>query len=410
MTGSQQPLAVAGGAVIILLVVSDAISTLIVTQGRSSPWRPTRLWYQGTWRVFRAVASRAPARMAEAALNVYPALSLLGLLVLWLAGLMLGWSLVYWGLGERIAGAGDWGAIVYYAGTSLLTPAFGTARAVPVRMLSLVETLTGLGTVALLISYLPALYGAYSRREARLLTLDDPSGARLTPVRVVAIHAGDQNLDLLYRFFGEWEMWTAEVLESHVSYPMLGLFRSQHPGQSWVTALGVITDAATLTCACIEGADNREPYFLYRRGRRAVFEIADRLHIPVTPQESWLTPANFDVAWSTLAGLGLPLRPKADAWEELQELRSTYGHRLEDLIDFLLAPRGFWGHSAEETVAFEVAHAADEARRRARGSRRRRRREPVDGGSGGGNGGVSGGTATPGTSGPPPPKYGGARG
>ena len=372
VTGSQSPWAVAGGVIVIVLIVSDAIGTLIITQGRTSPWRPTRLWYQGTWRVFRAVAARAPSPVSESVLNAYPALSLLGLLVVWLAGLMLGWSLVYWGLGENIAGAGDWGAIVYYAGTTLLTPAFGTARAVPIRMLSLVETLTGLGTIALLISYLPALYGAYSRREARLLTLDDPTGARLTPVRVIAIHVGDQDLDFLYRFFAEWEMWTAEVLESHVSYPMLALFRSQHPGQSWVTALGVITDSATLACACIDGADSREPYFLYRRGRRAVIEIADRLHIPPNPTaESWLTFANFDVAWDALVGLGLPLRAKADAWERLQELRATYGDRLEQLIDFLLAPHGFWGHSAEETVSDEVAQAAEEARRRARRARAR---------------------------------------
>jgi hypothetical protein len=367
VTGANEPLAVAGGAVLIVVMVSDAISTLIVTQGRSSPWRPTRLWYAGTWRVTRAVAARAPARVSDAVLNFYPALSLLGLLVLWLAGLMVGWSLVYWGLGETIAGATDWGTIVYYAGTSLLTPAFGTAHGAPIRILTLVETLTGLGTIALLISYLPALYGAYSTREARLLTLDDPSGGRLTPVRVIAVHASDGNLDLLYRFFAEWEMWTAQVLESHVSYPMLAVFRSQHPGQSWITALGVVTDAGTLASACIPGAENREPYFVYRRGRRAVVEIADRLHVPATaPEQSWLTPANFDVAWDLLLGLGLPLRDKDDAWERLQELRGSYGHRLEELIDFLVAPRGFWGHSAEATVADEVAAAADDARRRAR--------------------------------------------
>ena len=148
------------------------------------------------------------------------------------------------------------------------------------RFLSLVETLTGLGTIALLISYLPALYGAYSRREARLLTLDDPLGGRLTPFRVIAVQASDENLELFNRFCSDWEMWTAEVLESHTSYPMLALFRSQHPGQSWVTALGVVTDAATLACAAIVGAEVREPYFLYRRGRRAVDDIAGALNIP----------------------------------------------------------------------------------------------------------------------------------
>lgn len=97
-------------------------------------------------------------------------LSLLGLLVLWLAGLMLGWALLYWGLRFTITGTNDFGTTLYYSGTSLLTPAFGTAHGAMQRTLTLVETLTGLGTIALLISYLPALYGAYSKREARLLT------------------------------------------------------------------------------------------------------------------------------------------------------------------------------------------------------------------------------------------------
>ena len=359
-------LSATAGALLVLIVVTDSVGTLVVTQGRSAPWRPTRIWYAVTWRAVRVLVARLPIDVGEDVLGIYPAVSLLGLLVLWLVGLMVGWSLLFWGLGFRFAGSAQLGTTIYYAGSTLLTPAFGTAHGGAQRTLTLITTLTGLGTIALLISYLPALYGAYSKREARLLTLDDPLGSRLTPVRVIAVHTGDGELDLLYRFFGEWEMWTAEVLESHVSYPMLSLFRSQHRGQSWITALGVVTDAATLTCACVVGTEQREPYFAYRRGRRAVMEIADRLHVPPGQPESWLTPANFDIAWDVLAQLGLPLREKPDAWERLQVLRASYGTRLQELMDFLLAPRGFWGHSAEDTVSQEVAESTAEAYRRAR--------------------------------------------
>jgi hypothetical protein len=279
--------------------------------------------------------------------------------------------LVYFGLDLRVQGSNGWGTLVYYAGTSLLTPSFGTVHATLPRILTLVEVVTGLGTIALLISYLPTLYGAYSRREARLLTLDDPAGGRITPVRVVAVHAGDGDVDLLYRFFADWEMWTAEVLESHVSYPMLAVFRSQHIGQSWVTALGVVTDAATLVTACVAGAENREPYLLHRRGRRAVVTIADRLHIK--EQEagpSWLTYDNFEIAWNGLNELGLPLRDREEAWLRLQDLRRPYGARLQQLIDYLLAPHGFWGHSAEATLESEVSDAAAEARARVQSWRR----------------------------------------
>jgi hypothetical protein len=367
MTELARVVVTVGGIVLIVGILSDAVATLIVTQGSSSLWRPTRLFYASTWRATRAVAARLPDRAGEYALNVYPALSLLGLLVLWLAGLMIGWSLVYWGLDQRLGGTRDFGTLVYYAGTSLVTPLFGTAHGALVRLLTLLETLTGLVTIALMISYLPALYGSYSRREARLLTLDDPMGGRITPVRVIALGAPGGDVEMLYRFFAEWEMWTADVLESHVSYPMLALFRSQHPGQSWVTALGVVTDAATLTSACVEGAQGREPYFLSRRGRRAILEISDRLHVPKTDAPvSWLVEANFEFAWRQLVDAGLPLRDKAAAWADLQKGRATYGDDLERLIDFLVAPRGFWGHSAEATVAQEVAQAATEARKKAR--------------------------------------------
>ena len=296
---------------------------------------------------------------------------------LWLVGLTAGWASVYWGLSERIGGQGDWVSLAYYSGTSLLTPAFGVADGQLVRFLSLVETLTGLGTIALLISYLPALYGAYSRREARLLTLDDPIGGRLTPLRVIAVHASGENLELFNRFCSDWEMWTAEVLESHTSYPMLALFRSQHPGQSWVTALGVVTDAATLACAAIVGAEVREPYFLYRRGRRAVGDIAGALNIPeALADTSALTRENVEIAWNGLHELGLELRDMDETWRRLQELRDPYGNRLQQLIDYTLAPHGFWGHSAEATVVDEVARATADARLRAR---RRTRRASLPG-------------------------------
>jgi hypothetical protein len=367
MTDVVRLLSLVGGAVVVVLILADAIGTLIVTRARAARWRPTRLWYEATWRVTRTAASRLPSRGGDLMLNVYPALSLLGLLIIWLVGLCIGWACVYWGLSEHVDGSGDWVSLAYYSGTSLLTPAFGLVNGEGARFLSLVETLSGLGTIALLISYLPALYGAYSRREARLLTLDDPMGGRLTPLRVIAVHTSDGSLDLFNRFCADWEMWTAEVLESHTSYPMLALFRSQHPGQSWITALGVVTDAAALACACIDGAEVREPYFLYRRGRRALDDIAAALNITEVPADtSALNRENVDAAWHGLKELGLEIRDIDDSWRRLRDMKETYGLHLQQIIDYTLAPHGFWGHSAEATVVEEVARATSDARLRAR--------------------------------------------
>ena len=116
-----------------------------MTRARTARWRPTRLWYASTWRCARVAAAHLPSRGGDFVLNVYPALSLLGLLVLWLVGLGVGWASIYWGLTETVAGNGDWVSLAYFSGTSLLTPAFGLLRDEGVRFLSLVETLSGLG-------------------------------------------------------------------------------------------------------------------------------------------------------------------------------------------------------------------------------------------------------------------------
>ena len=246
-------------------------------------------------------------------------------------------------------GDDGFGSIVYYSGTCLLTLGFGdiVPETTPMRLAAVAEAATGLGTIALAISYLPVLYAAYQRRESQLLTLDDPSGERIQPTALIRLWAPGGDTERLYRLFGEWENWTADILESHVSYPMLALFRSQHRGQSWVTALGVVLDAAVVTCAAVPGAELREPYFMYRRGRRALHEIGSRL--PHTGEaQAPLERHQFDVAYQRLAEAGLPLREPDDAWDRLIEYRSTYGISLQALIDYLLAPAGFWGHSAED--------------------------------------------------------------
>lgn len=336
------------GIALVVGTLVDAIGTLVAARGLTGRWRPTRQFYWVTWRAWRAVGRRLGGRQ-EGFLSLYAPLTLLTLLVLWLVGLLLGWSLVYQAGRDSLRGETGYLSVLYYSGTCLFTLGFGdilpTAGAL--RIAALVEAATGLITMALAISYLPVLYAAYGRRESRLLTLDDPSGERIQPTALIRIWAPGGDEDRLYRFFGEWEGWTADILESHVSYPMLALFRSQHRGQSWITALGVVLDAAVLTCAVVPGAELREPYFMYRRGRRALHEIVRRLpqtYARATPLER----AQFDIAYERVRATGLPVRDPDEGWARLQEYRSSYASSLQALIDYLLAPAGFWGHSAED--------------------------------------------------------------
>jgi hypothetical protein len=336
------------GLGLVVATLSDAIGTLVAARGLTGRWRPTRHFYWITWRAWRAVGRRL-GRRREGFLSAYAPLTLLTLLGMWLVGLLVGWALVYSATEASLKGDTGFGSLLYYSGTCLFTLGFGDilAETAPLRLAALAEAGTGVATMALAISYLPVLYAAYGRRESQLLTLDDPSGRRIEPTALIRIWAPGGDTDRLYRFFGEWEGWTADILESHVSYPMLALFRSQHRGQSWITALGVVLDAAVLTCAVVPGAELREPYFMYRRGRRALNEILLRLPEAAeapAPMERW----QFDIAYERVGETGVPLRDRDEAWAMFTEFRSNYGTTLQALIDYLLAPAGFWGHSAED--------------------------------------------------------------
>jgi hypothetical protein len=336
------------GASLVAITVVDLTGTLVVTGSVSARWRPSRVVYRYTWSLWRAVGSRVkqPERF-DRWLAIYGPLSMLTLLLMWLAGLTVGWALLYRGLLVQLHGVSGFVSLLYYSGTILLSPSFGevTDGSASAGILTLVETVMGLGSIALLISYLPVLYGAYNRREARLLTLDDPSGERIQPTSLILLHARGADLEDLNRFFAEWEIWTAEILESHVSYPMLAYFRSQHAGQSWITALGVVLDAATLLTAVMP-EPNREAYMMYRRGRRAVEEISLRLHVP-QQGENWLNRELFNTAYQLLEAGGLAMASSDTSWRRLEAMRGTYGTQIQSLIQYLVAPAGFWGHSAE---------------------------------------------------------------
>jgi hypothetical protein len=340
-------LLVAVGAVLVAGAVADAVNTLVTTRLQVGRWWPTEVFYRSAWPVWRRLGRLRDERRREMVLSLAAPTSILGLLVAWGATEIAGWALVWWGLregfGVPLATPGD---ALYFSGVTFFSIGFGDI--VPVlpaaRVLTLFEAASGLSTLALVIGYLPALYGAYSEREAQLLMLDDLTGERIMPTSLIEAHVPDGGLDRLYRFFDDWERWCARTLETHTSYPMLALFRSQHLGQSWVTGLGVVLDAATLAVACIPGAEAREPMFLYRRGNRLLHHVIDRLHVRSVEAPA-VDRSLFRIAYGRLADRGIALRDFDDAFALLEELRGSYASDLESLIGELAAPRGFWSQT-----------------------------------------------------------------
>jgi hypothetical protein len=338
---------IALGVVLVVGTVADAVNTLVTTRLRVGPWWPTEVFYRTLWPLWRRLGHRRDEARRELVLSFFAPFSILGLLVLWGVTEILGWALIWWGLRggfePPLVHPGD---ALYFSGVTFFTIGFGDiVPAQPAaRALALVEGASGLCTLALVIGYLPALYNAYSTREAQLLMLDDLTGERISPSSLIDAHAPDADVEGLYNLFREWERWCAQTLETHTSYPMLAYFRAQHRGQSWVTALGVVLDSATLAVACIPGADRRAPMFLYRRGNRLLHHFTARLNVRRVGAEP-VDRSLFRIAYGRLAAGGIVLRDFDEAFARLGALRAAYADELESLIEELLAPRGFWSHT-----------------------------------------------------------------
>ena len=113
------------------------------------------------------------------------------------------------------------------------------------RFLVAIESGMGFAFLALVIAYLPALNQSFSRREVSISLLDARAGSPPTASEMFRRHGHDHGMEALRQLLHEWERWSAELLEGHLSYPVLAYFRSQHDNQSWLAALTAILD----TCA-----------------------------------------------------------------------------------------------------------------------------------------------------------------
>jgi Ion channel len=354
--GVVDVLAVVAGLALVVVTAGDAVSTLVTTRRRRGRHWPTQVFYRQTWRAWKALGRRAGPERHEGFLAVYGPLSLLGLLVTWVMLLVAGWGVVWWGLRSAVTGVGSYLDALYFAGVGLFTVGFGDL--VPTgglaRLLVLVEAFMGLVTMALVIGYLPTLYGAYSRREVQLLALDDLSDEATTPIGFLeAVYASGGATEVVASF-AAWERWCDDVFDSHTAYPMLALFRSRQPGQNWLTALGVVLDAATICLAAVAGSGVGPAARLWRRAAR-MLQGFDGLPI-VRANSAELDggrgdEAQFRDAYQRLARLGVPLLPYEQALGDFRRLRAAYLPALVAATQLLLVPLEFRHHTARLDIA-----------------------------------------------------------
>src|SRR5438874_8390784 len=204
---------------------------------------------------------------------------MIALLGLWACGLIFGFALFQFGGGEHLSSSGvpiNFRLLLYHSGETFFTLGYGDITPVSTiaRLLSVAEAGMGFAFLGVVIGYLPTIYSAFSRREIEISLLDARAGSPPSAAELLTRAVNSLDRGTLDRLFHDWERWAAEVLESHLSYPVLSFYRSQHSNQSWLGALTVILDATALVMAGIEGVNNEQARRTFKIARHAVVDLA----------------------------------------------------------------------------------------------------------------------------------------
>jgi len=340
------------GMVVLVGVLWDAFETIVLPRRVSRPFRLTKLFYRSTWRPWRAVAPLLPRRRQDAFLSIYGPLSLLWLLALWAVGIVLAFGMLQWSAGSALSmPGGDHGFAVdvYMSGTTFFTLGLGDVvpRSTVAQALTVVEAGTGFAFLALVIGYFPVIYQGFSRREVAISLLDARAGSPPTAGELLWRFRWDQRGDALSDLLKEWERWAADVLESHLSYPALAYFRSQHYNQSWLGALTAMLDSSALVMVGREGACVGQAALTFAMARHAVVDLAQVFNTPPQAQTQRLTDAEFSRLRTRLAEAGLDMRDEASAARRLEELRRLYEPYVEALARHLAVTLPPWVRTVE---------------------------------------------------------------
>ncbi len=330
------------GALLVFVTARSAVRTLLVP--RALQGYLARAVFVTVRRVFWLRANhRHDFARRDRVMAFYAPMSLLALLVTWLVLVIAGYTAMFWALGTH-----PLDAAFTLAGSSLFTLGFGGGHNLATTALAFTAAGIGLGLLALLITYLPSLYGAFARREAGVAKVEGRAGSPPTGVRLIELAWIVGELEALHDLWGDWEDWFVEVDESHSSFPALAFFRSTHPTESWVTAAGAILDGASLHASSVDVPREPRAEFMIRAGYLCLRHIAHFFWIPVDDGPAPDDPISirrdeFDAALDRLAAAGVPLRTDRDqAWRDFAGWRVNYDAALVGLARLTMAPPAPW--------------------------------------------------------------------
>jgi hypothetical protein len=331
------------GAAMILLVLLDAFETIVLPRRSTRRIRLARIYYIFTWQRWVFIAQRIKRpKQRENFLGYYGPLSLLTLLAYYAVIIIFGYGLVYWALGAAEAPGRSWtrlGYDLYVSGATFFTLGVNdlTPHSPAARTLTIIESGLGFAFLALLIGYVPVIYQAFSRREVNISLLDARAGSPPSAGELLRRHARDHETEALQALLRDWERWSADLMESHLSYAVLCYFRSQHDNQSWLAALCTVLDTCALVMAGIEGACQRQAELTFAMTRHALVDLS-AIFINKPSGESYdrLPPELLARLRSEVKAAGFSLHDDEEATGKLRDYRRLYEPYVLALSEFLL--------------------------------------------------------------------------
>lgn len=319
------------GIALIAIVLWEGFETIVLPRRVTRRFRLTRLFYRRTWRPWaKMVDSVVPARWRETWLSVFGPLSLLLLLSIWAVGLIIGFALLHWAAGSAVlARDGHYGILtdLYLSGSTFFTLGLGDVvpRSTVPRFLVVIESGMGFAFLALVIGYLPALNQSFARREVSISLLDARAGSPPTASEMLRRLSHERGMEALRQLLHEWERWSAEFLEGHLSYPVLAYFRSQHDNESWLAALTAILDTCALVMASTEKTCERQAELTFAMARHAVVDLCLVFRtVPREPAHNRMPPETLAELRSILRTMGIKFDEGEAADLKLEELRGMY--------------------------------------------------------------------------------------
>ncbi len=347
------------GVCLLFLVLQDAFEVMLLPRRVQRKLRLMRLYFRATWQTWSWFAQHyAAGAQRERFLSVFGALSMVLLFALWATGLIVAFGLIGWAVQ-----AGDYSSVaeqVYMSGVTFFTLGYGDVvpHSGAGRLAAVVEAGTGIGFIAIVIGYLPVLYQLFSRREAHVIQLDGRAGSPPTAGTMLCRHAEAGALEKLDELLREWEVWGSDLLESHLSYPMLVYYRSQHDNQSWLAALAAIMDTCAAILVGVETLGPLQARMTFTMARQVLVEMARSFSIGPSRYDGGdrLDPEAYARLEAKFEKAGLAWTTGEQTRETLAALRATYEPLLDGLARHLLLPLPGWIADADATDHWERGH------------------------------------------------------